>query len=109
MITIALDENNNIINASSWQTKSNLEALKQDIKNRLSLFNKEYPFDITKGIDYINLLSMNRQSDLKNAILQEILKDSRVKSAKIKQINHYNNQLVLNFEITSINNEVFNV
>ena len=56
MNSIALDNNNNIIATKSWQIVSGNDSLRQDIKNRLAMFNKEYPFDINQGIDYITLL-----------------------------------------------------
>lgn len=109
MNSIALDNNNNIIATKSWQIVSGNDSLRQDIKNRLAMFNKEYPFDINQGIDYITLLSLNRKDDLQNAITKEILKDSRVKSVKVKDLSFNKNRLAFEIEVTTNENEVIYV
>lgn len=109
MRTLALDEKNNIIATQNWQFLNGIDALRQDIKNKLSMFKNEYPFDTTEGIDYISLLSVNQRDDLQNEILNEILTDSRVKNAKILSSSFDKNKLIFNIEVTTNQNEVFNV
>lgn len=109
MNSIALDSNNNIIATKNWQIINGIDSLRQDIQNRLAMFNKEYPFNIYDGIDYISLLSLNRKDDLQNAITKEILKDKRVKIVKVKNLTFIKNQLVFEIEITTHKDEVIYV
>ena len=73
-----LDSNNNIINNSNIITVSDKDALVQDIKTRLYMYKGEYPYNTSKGIDYIEYMRNNDEQGLLAAIQARILEDTRV-------------------------------
>lgn len=108
MITLRLDSHNNIIAGDSFLTLQDNEALRQDVRTRLGMFLGEYPFNTTQGIDYIGLLQDNRDN-IKNAIISEIKKDSRVAQVNITKAEITGGTLELDIQITSMRGEIINV
>ena len=68
-----LDRNKNIINNSNFILVSDKAALVQDIKTKLNMYKGEYPYNINKGIDYIDYISKNDEQGLLAAIQSRIL------------------------------------
>ena len=99
MITLRLDENNNIIAGESFLTLSGIEALTQDVRTRLKMFLGEYPFDTSKGVDYIGLFQNNDKKEIQNAIIAEIKKDERVSQAIVEDLDFTNGKLTLNIKV----------
>ncbi len=73
-----LDSNNNIINNSSFIMVSDKAALVQDIKTLLYMYKGEYPYNTSKGIDYIEYMRNNDETGLLAALQERILEDERV-------------------------------
>lgn len=109
MTTLMLDSHNNIIAGDSFLTLQGTEALRQDVRTRLSMFLGEYPFNTTQGINYIGLLQDNNRDNIKNAIIAEIKKDSRVSQVTITKAELDRGALMLDIQITSTQGEVINV
>lgn len=109
MTTLRLDSHNNIIAGDSFLTLQGNEALRQDIRTRLSMFLGEYPFNTTQGVDYIGLLQDNNRDNIKNAIIAEIKKDSRVAQVTIIKAELDKGVLMLDIQITSTQGEIINV
>ena len=86
-----LDKNNNIINNSNFILVSDKDALVQDIKNRLYMYQGEYPYDRNKGIDYISYMRENNEQGLLAAIQSRILEDSRVSNVTFESAKESNN------------------
>ena len=86
-----LDSNNNIINNSSFIMVSDKAALVQDIKTRLYMYKGEYPYNTSKGIDYINYMRNNDEQGLLAAIQSRILEDSRVSNVTFESAKESNN------------------
>ncbi len=78
MTTLALDSKNNLIVFGNFVTRSGIDAVAQDIKNLLLMWQKEYPFNLTKGINYYELVSQNSNSLVKKEITRRILEDKRI-------------------------------
>ena len=78
MTTLALDSKNNLIVFGSFVTRSGIDAVVQDVKNLLLMWQKEYPFNLTKGINYYELVSKNSNSLVKKEITSRILEDKRI-------------------------------
>ena len=93
MTTLRLDENNNLIVGENFLTLSGIEALIQDVRTRLKMFLGEYPFDTSKGVDYVSLFQNNDKKEIENAILAEIKKDKRVSQAIIENLDFTNGKL----------------
>ena len=104
-----LDSHNNIISGESFLILKGNEALRQDIRTRLSMFLGEYPFDTTQGVDYIELLKDNNRDNIKNAIISEIKKDSRITQVAIKKVEIESGALKLEIQITNTQGEVIDV
>lgn len=109
MTTLAIDSNNNLLSGAELITHADTKALTQDIRTRLQLFAKEYPFNIEQGLDYIALFSGNNRDELKNAIIAEIKKDSRVDSAIVENLAFVGGVLTLSIQITTQEGEIVNV
>lgn len=109
MITIRLDSHNNIIAGDSFLILQDNEALRQDVRTRLGMFLGEYPFNTTQGVDYIGLLQDNNKDNIKNAIISEIKKDSRVAQVNITKAEITGGTLELDIQITSTRGEIINV
>ena len=109
MTTLMLDSHNNIIAGKEFLILKGNEALKQDIRTRLSMFSGEYPFDTTQGVDYLGLLKDNNRDNIKNAIISEIKKDSRVTQVYIKKIEIESGALKLEIQITNTQGEAIDV
>lgn len=99
MTTLRLDENNNLVVGESLLTLSGIEALMQDIRTRLKMFLGEYPFDTSKGVDYVSLFQNNDKKEIQNAIIAEIKKDKRVSQAIIENLDFTNGKLTLNIKV----------
>lgn len=109
MTTLKLDSNNNLEVGRDFILLSGNEALAQDIKTRLDFWQKENPFDITQGLDYINLLSQNDTNELKEAIIKEVKKDERIYNVVISKFEIIQNRLELALEIETNNGDFLNV
>lgn len=99
MTTLRLDENNNLVVGESFLTLSGIEALIQDVRTRLQMFLGEYPFDTSKGVDYISLFQNNNKKEIENAIIAEIKKDKRVSQVIIENLDFTNGKITLNIKV----------
>lgn len=90
-----LDSNNNIINNSSFIMVSDKAALVQDIKTRLYMYKGEYPYNTSKGIDYIEYMRNNDETGLLAAMQQRILEDTRVTNVTFETAKESNNLKVV--------------
>lgn len=77
-VSFKLDSNNNIINNGNFIMVSDKDVLVQDIKTLLYMYKGEYPYNTSKGIDYITYLQNNDETGLLAAMQQRILEDTRV-------------------------------
>lgn len=84
MITLALDDKNNLTWGFDLATSGGLDAIVQDTRTRLSMLSGEYPYNIDEGVDYYGLLSQNNRNALLRVIKDEILKDNRIHNVEIE-------------------------
>ena len=59
METFYLDSNNNLVVTTDFLTKSGLEAIKQDVKTLLLMFQTENPLNLKEGLEWYDLLNKN--------------------------------------------------
>ena len=90
-----LDSNNNIINNSNIILISDKAALVQDIKTRLYMYKGEYPYNTSKGIDYIEYMRNNDETGLLAAIQARILEDTRVTNVTFESAKESSNLKII--------------
>ena len=78
MTTLALDSKNNLIAFGNFVTRDGINAIVQDIKTLLLMWQKEYPFNLQKGLNYYELVNQNSKSLVKKEITRRIYEDKRI-------------------------------
>ncbi|TLD85815.1 hypothetical protein [Helicobacter sp. MIT 05-5294] len=78
MTTLALDSKNNLIAFGNFVTREGINAVVQDVKTLLLMWEKEYPFNLTKGLNYYDIVNQNSNSLVKREIARRILEDKRI-------------------------------
>ena len=109
MVSFAVDDKGNLQVGSEIQTISGIDSLIQDIKTRLRLVQGEFHFDTTKGLPYFELLQNNSKANFERAVITEILKDDRVKTAEIITNEPLKGKLNLEIEITTNENQTIRI
>lgn len=99
MKTFKLDFNNNLIFGNNFEMLSDSEALIQDTRTMLLMFQGENPFNTSEGINYYTLASANNKEDIENAIIDRLKDNSRIKSVKNIQIDYSKGTLNLSCQI----------
>lgn len=110
MISFKLDSNNNLIVGTQIVTISGVESVVQDCRTRLNMLLGEYPFDTTQGMDYAGVLNGNNRNALKNAIIAELKKDTRIEYVTITAFNvDSKGKATISIECTLYSGEVVSV
>lgn len=99
MISLKLDKNNNIIFQNNFLTISDQNAIIQDVKNLLLMFQTEYPFDLTMGIPWYELAAYNNSNVIKNTIKERILEDNRIQSVNNLNVFFENGKMQISAEL----------
>lgn len=108
-VSFAVDDKGNLQIGSEIGLISGINSLIQDIKTRLRLVMGEFHFDITQGMPYFELLQNNNKASFERAVINEILKDDRVKTAKILTNEFQNGKLNLEVEILTNENQTIRI
>lgn len=110
MKSLMLDSNNNLVVSSELMIVEGIEALKQDINNRLKMIQGENIFNLKDGVPYFEVMQNNNIQNLKNIILQELKEDKRIRSIEVMDFKVNNNQnLNVELKITTKEGDVFYV
>lgn len=110
MKSLMLDSNNNLVVSSELIIVEGIEALKQDINNRLKMIKGENIFNLEDGVPYFEVMQNNNIQNLKNIILQELKEDKRIRSIEVMDFKVNNNQnLNVELKITTKEGVVFYV
>ncbi|WP_342251683.1 hypothetical protein [Campylobacter jejuni] len=99
MTSLKLDKNNNIIFQNNFLTISDQDAIMQDVKNLLLMFQTEYPFDLTMGIPWYELATYNNYNVIKNTIKERILEDNRIQSVNNLNVFFENGKMQISAEL----------
>lgn len=94
-----LDSKNNIVFGENLFLCEKDEALKQDVKNKISMWLGEYPFDLRIGINYLDILRSGNRNLVVAKLREVLLKDERIDRVDIKIKNHDENILTLDIQI----------
>lgn len=109
MTSFKLDNGNNIVFNSNIVLVSENEAVAQDAKNRLLMFQTEYPFDLEQGIPYYELAKQNNKAVIENAIIERLLEDTRIKSVNTVRVNFVNKKMEIQSNCTLSNGDTIDV
>ncbi|HED5303916.1 TPA: hypothetical protein R5A54_001671 [Campylobacter jejuni] len=99
MTSLKLDKNNNIVFQNNFLTISDQDAIIQDVKNLLLMFQTEYPFDLTMGISWYELATYNNSNVIKNTIKERILEDNRIQSVNNLNVFFENGKMQISAEL----------
>lgn len=109
MQSFKLDEFNNLIMFGNISTISDENAVKQDVKTLLRMFNTEYPFDTREGIPYYFLASRNNTQVIKSNVIERVMKDTRVKSVKRIDVNFIGGNMQISLDLILKSGVIINV
>lgn len=109
MVSLKLDNRNNLMFNSNFLTVSENEAVAQDIKNLLLLFKTENPFNLEEGINYYDLANENNRALIEDTIIERILQDGRIKSVKTIVVNFNNMNMNITTQLQLKNGSIINV
>lgn len=109
MTSFKLDSANNLQFGSDFTLISGTDALVQDIRTLLLMFKGENPFNTDEGLHYYDLMQKMQNDDLKNAIIERIKSDNRVKSVKNVESACKGKTLDISLQIITTWGEVVNV
>lgn len=109
MTSWKLDNNNNIEYLGDFLIIDDIDSVKQDIKNMLLMFQGEYPFDIRVGVPWLDLCVESDENLIKNAIIDRILEDDRVKSVTNILITQEKSTLKFSADVLLKNGVLINV
>lgn len=109
MTSFKLDSANNLQFGSDFTLVSGTEALVQDIRTLLLMFSGENPFNTDEGLNYYNLMQNMQTDELKNAIIERVKSDSRVKSVKNVTSTYKGKELDISLQVLTQWGEVINV
>lgn len=109
MQTFKIDEFSNLIITGNITTITNDNAVKQDIKTLLKMFNTEYPFDTREGVPYYNLSIRNNKELIKTNIINRVMQDPRVKSVKRIDVVFADRKMNISLDVILKNGVTINV
>ena len=93
METFYLDSNNNLVVTTDFLTKSGLEAIKQDVKTLLLMFQTENPLNLKEGLEWYDLLNKNNLILIQTRITQRLLEDNRIRNVRNMELRMVNGAL----------------
>lgn len=93
METFYLDSNNNLVVTTDFLTKSGLEAIKQDVKTLLLMFQTENPLNLKEGLEWYDLLNKNNLALIQTRITQRLLEDNRIRNVRNMELRMVNGAL----------------
>ena len=82
-VSFAIDDKGDLKVGSEIELLDGINSLIQDVKTRLRLVEGEYHFRISEGLPYFDMLKFSNKANFERQIINEILKDDRVKTAEI--------------------------
>lgn len=109
MVSLKIDENNNLEFADNLILTSGIEALKQDARNKISMWRGEYPYNINEGIDYLEILKTGNKNLFIAELRQALLSDDRILNVDITVGKVRNGKVTIELAITTKQGELVNV
>lgn len=107
--SLLLDEKNNLIFGENLFLCEGEEALKQDVRNKLGMWMREYPFDLREGIDYLDILSSGNRNLVVAKLREVLLKDERVDHVEVEVENRDSGIFTIGVMITTREGKKINV
>lgn len=108
-VSFAIDDKGDLKVGSEIELLDGINSLIQDVKTRLRLVEGEYHFRISEGLPYFDMLKFSNKANFERQIINEILKDDRVKTAEIITDEFTKGKLSLEIEITTNENQTIRI
>ena len=108
-VSFAVDDKGDLKVGSEIELLDGINSLIQDVKTRLRLVEGEYHFRISEGLPYFDMLKFSNKANFERQIINEILKDDRVKTAEIITDEFTKGKLSLEIEITTNENQTIRI
>lgn len=108
-VSFAVDDKGDLKVGSEIELLDGINSLIQDVKTRLRLVEGEYHFKISEGLPYFDMLKFSNKANFERQIINEILKDDRVKTAEIITDEFTKGKLSLEIEITTNENQTIRI
>lgn len=109
MVSLKVDQNNNLEFADNFILASGVEALKQDARNKISMWKGEYPYNINTGIDYLEILKTANKNLFIAELRQALLSDDRILNVDVKIGKVHHGKVSIELAITTQKGEMLNV
>lgn len=109
MVSLRVDENNNLLFADNLFIAEGVEALRQDARNKISMWRGEYPYNINEGIDYLEILKTANKNLFIAELKQALLADDRILNVEIKLDKVIEGKVTIDLSITTQKGELINV
>ena len=108
-VSFVVDDKGDLKVGSEIELLDGINSLIQDVKTRLRLVEGEYHFRISEGLPYFDMLKFSNKANFERQIINEILKDDRVKTAEIITDEFTKGKLSLEIEITTNENQTIRI
>lgn len=108
-VSFAVDDKGDLKVGSEIELLDGINSLIQDVKTRLRLVEGEYHFKISEGLPYFDMLKFSNKANFERQIINEILKDDRVKTAEIITDEFTKGKLSIEIEITTNENQTIRI
>lgn len=107
--SLKVDDKNNLLFGENLFVCEGDEALRQDVKNKLSIWMREYPFDLREGIDYLDILGSGNRNLVVAKLREVLLKDKRIDRVDVAVKDQEMGKLTLEVEILTREGNKINV
>lgn len=109
MVSLQVDSSNNLVFGDNLFTIDGLECLKQDARHKISMWAGENPYNITEGINYLEILRTANRNLFIAELRQALLKDDRILNVDVKIGKVINDKITIELMITTQKGEIIHV
>lgn len=82
-VSLMLDSDNNLLFGDNLFTIDGIDSVRQDVITRLGMWEGEYPYNVSEGVPYLDILQSANKNLFSTTLRQEVLKDDRIQNAEV--------------------------
>lgn len=109
MVSLKVNADNNLEFADNFILCSGVDALRQDARNKISMWKGEYPYNIDEGIDYLEILKTANKNLFLAELRQALLLDARILNVDVKIGKVISGKVMIELNITTTKGEMLYV